>query len=54
MWAQRVPGKRGGDDYDDAHASAIFFIDPHGNLSSFHDDSDSIDDLSRAAGDALG
>jgi protein SCO1/2 len=54
VWAQRVPGKHGGDDYDDAHASAIFFIDTHGNVSSLHDDSDSIEELGRAAGDALG
>jgi protein SCO1 len=54
VWAQRVPGKHGGDDYDDAHASAIFFIDTRGNVSSLHDDSDSIEDLSRAAGNAIG
>jgi len=54
VWAQRVPGKHGGDDYDDAHASAIFFIDTRGNVSSLRDDSDSIEELSRAAGNALG
>jgi protein SCO1 len=54
VWAQRVPGKHGGDDYEDAHASAIFFIDTRGNVSSLHDDSDSIEDLSRASGNALG
>lgn len=54
VWAQRVPGRRGGDDYDDAHASAIFFIDTRGNVSSLHDDSDSVEELSRAAGNALG
>ncbi len=54
VWAQRVPGRRGSDDYDDAHASAIFFIDAHGNVKSLHDDSDSVDELARAAGNALG
>jgi protein SCO1/2 len=54
VWAQRVPGKHGGGDYDDAHASAIFFIDRRGNVSSLHDDSDSIEELGRAARNALG
>jgi protein SCO1 len=54
VWAQRVPGRHGDDDYDDAHASAIFFIDTRGNVSSLHDDSDSVEELSHAAGNALG
>ena len=54
VWAQRVPGKRGNDNYDDAHSSGIFFIDTHGNLSSLHDGDDSVEELARAARAALG
>jgi protein SCO1 len=54
VWAQRIPGKRGNDNYDDAHSSAIFFIDTHGNLSSLHDQGDSVQELARAAQAALG
>jgi protein SCO1/2 len=54
VWAQRIPGKRGNDDYDDAHSSVIYFIDTHGNLSSLHDGTDSVADLTLAARTALG
>jgi protein SCO1/2 len=54
VWAQRIPGKRGRDDYDDAHASAIFFIDTSGHINSFHDASDSVGELARAASESLG
>jgi protein SCO1/2 len=54
VWAQRIPGKRGNDDYDDSHSGAIFFIDPRGNVTSVHDSSDSIEDLTKAMDAALG
>jgi len=53
VWAQRIPGKRGNDNYDDAHSSAIFFIDTRGNLSSLHDGGDSVEELAGAARAAL-
>jgi protein SCO1/2 len=54
VWAQRIPGKRGNDNYDDAHSSAIFFIDARGNTTALHDGNDSVDVLTRAASDANG
>lgn len=47
VWAERIPGRRGNDDYDDAHSSTIFLIDPHGNIASLHDPDDSVADLAR-------
>ncbi len=39
VWAQKIPGKRGNDNYDDAHASYAFLIDSDGvQRALFHDD----------------
>ena len=45
VWAQKIPGKRGGANYDDAHASSIFLIGPHGRNRVLHDASDSVASL---------
>jgi protein SCO1 len=48
VWAQRLPPKKGGYDYDEAHGSTMFFIDNDENIVSLHDPSDSVEDLARA------
>jgi protein SCO1 len=53
VWGQRVPGRPGSPDYDEAHGSAIFFIDRDGRVRGIHDAGDSIQVLSQAAGELL-
>ena len=48
VWAQKLPGKHGDDDYDDAHTSTVFLIDRAGNIASLHDVDDSVGTLARA------
>ena len=38
VWAQRLPRKNG--DYDYAHATAVYFIDPDGRIAAVRDDTD--------------
>jgi protein SCO1 len=38
VWAQRLPKKNG--NYDYAHATAIYFIDPDGRIAAVRDDTD--------------
>ncbi len=38
VWAQRLPKKNG--NYDYAHATAIYFIDPNGRMAAVRDDTD--------------
>jgi protein SCO1 len=38
VWAQRLPKKDG--DYDYAHATAIYYIDPNGRIAAIRDDTD--------------
>jgi protein SCO1 len=45
VWAQRIPGKRGADKYDDSHSAIVFYIDDHGNERIFHDPTDRVADL---------
>lgn len=40
VWAQRIPGRRGNDDYDEAHTAIVFVIDRNGRIASMHDDAD--------------
>ena len=54
VWAQRIPGKKGNDNYDDAHSSAIFFIDAGSSVAAIHDDADSVGDLTRAVAELAG
>jgi protein SCO1/2 len=41
VWAQPVPGKHGGQDYDVAHTATIFLIDAGGHIRGLHQDDDS-------------
>jgi protein SCO1 len=41
VWAQKIPGKHGGEDYDEAHISVVFFIDPNGRQRMIADQLDS-------------
>jgi len=54
VWAQPIPGKHGNDNYDDAHSSAIYFIDANGTVTALLDGSDSVDALTQAARRMLG
>jgi len=47
VWAQKLPAKNGGYDYDEAHSSTMFFINRDGNIVALHDASDSVGDLAR-------
>jgi len=47
VWAQKLPAKNGGYDYDEAHGSTMFFINRDGNIVALHDASDSVGDLAR-------
>jgi protein SCO1/2 len=42
VWAQRIPGRRGNDNYDDAHTAIVFVIDRSGRIASMHDDADTV------------
>ena len=48
VWAQKLPSKHGGYDYDEAHTSTMFFIDRNRTIVSLHDSSDSVGDLAGA------
>ncbi len=40
VWAQKIPGKHGNDDYDEAHISVVFFVDPSGHQRMIADQTD--------------
>lgn len=42
VWAQKIPGRHGNDDYDDAHTAIVFVIDRNGYIAAMHDDADSL------------
>lgn len=42
QWAQKIPGKHGNDNYDDAHSSTIFLIDRDGDERVIHDADDGV------------
>ncbi len=45
VWSQKIPGKRGKYDYDEAHISIVTFIDPNGRQRSIADQDDSVTTL---------
>lgn len=45
VWAQKIPGKRGNDNYDDSHSSTVYLIDRNGDQRVLHDANDSVDDF---------
>jgi len=53
VWAQRVPGPRGGLQYDEAHTAMVFLIDRDGRMSMTFDDSDTVAGMSAAIRKAL-
>ena len=42
VWSQKIPGKRGDYDYDEAHISVVTFIDPSGRERLVTDQLDSV------------
>lgn len=49
VWAQKIPGKSGNDNYDDAHATYIFLIDRDGNQRSILHEEDTVQTITEAA-----
>ncbi len=45
VWAQKLPSRNRGYEYDEAHDSTMFFIDSNRNLVSLHDPTDSVNEL---------
>lgn len=43
VWAQKIPGKRGGENYDDSHSAIIFLIDASGTQRVIHDPDDKLE-----------
>jgi protein SCO1 len=48
VYAQKLPSRKGGYGYDEAHSSTLFFIAKGRYVVSLHDPSDSVGDLARA------
>jgi protein SCO1 len=42
VWSQRIPGRRGKNDYDESHTAVVFLIDRHGTIAAIHDDGDTV------------
>jgi protein SCO1 len=40
VWSQKIAGKKGSDDYDEAHSAFTFLIDRNGNQRMIHNDDD--------------
>jgi len=53
VWAQKIPGRRGAQTYDEAHTAIIFFIDRSGRIASMRDDSDTVAAIARDVRKAL-
>ncbi len=47
VWAQKIPGKNGSNDYDEAHIATIFFIDPNGTQRMIADQTDGVTQLAQ-------
>ncbi|HET9028740.1 MAG TPA: SCO family protein [Candidatus Aquilonibacter sp.] len=45
VWSQKIPGKRGSYDYDEAHIATVFFIDQRGGQRAIADQTDSVQTL---------
>jgi len=46
VWSQRIPGRRGNNDYDEGHTAIVFLIDRTGHIASMPDDSDAVSAIS--------
>lgn len=53
VWAQKIPGRRGKYDYDEAHISIVTFIDKNGGLRSIADQDDGVTTLASDARSAM-
>jgi protein SCO1/2 len=53
VWAQKIPGKRGSPDYDEAHTSVLFLIDARGRMRGMRDDDESPQSLAKAIREML-
>jgi protein SCO1 len=54
VWSQKIPGRHGYDNYDEAHTAVIYVIDAGGRIRGLHDDDDSEQSLSAAVRQVLG
>jgi protein SCO1 len=54
VWSQKIPGRHGRDDYDEAHTAVIYVIDGGGRIRGLHDDDDSEQSLTTAVRQVLG
>ncbi len=54
VWSQKIPGRHGYDDYDEAHTAVIYVIDARGRIRGLHDDDDSEQSLNAALRQVLG
>jgi protein SCO1 len=45
VWSQKIPGKRGSYDYDEAHIATVFFIDGNGRQRAIADQADGVETL---------
>lgn len=53
IWAQKIPGKRGAYDYDEAHISVVTFIDANGRERGIADQDDNVTTLASDLRSAL-
>lgn len=53
VWSQKVPGKRGRSDYDEAHIATVFFIDAQGHERAIADQADSVQQMAADMRSAL-
>ncbi len=53
IWAQKIPGKHGDYDYDEAHISVVTFIDANGGRRMIADQDDSVTTLASDIRSAL-
>lgn len=53
VWSQKIPGRRGANDYDEAHIATVFFIDSHGGQRAIADQTDSVERLAADLRSAL-
>ena len=45
VWAQKIPGTRGGTDYDESHSAIVYLIDASGHERVVHDPDDKLDEI---------
>jgi protein SCO1 len=53
VWAQRIPGRRGNDNYEEDHTAIVFVIDRSGHIASMPDNGDNLATIAADLGKAL-